>query len=76
MPTLQIESLTPEILAELQKLTNEEEVIAYFKKKGYDVSKDLAKRVLDGIKGDQMELTDEELKMVSGGGCGGKTTKS
>lgn len=75
MPTLQIENLTPEILAELQKLTNEEEVIAYFKKKGYDVSNDLAKRILDGLKNDQLELSDEELKMVSGG-CGGKTTKS
>ena len=66
---LQIENLTPEILTEVKDLANEEEVVAYFAKKGYEVSPELGKRILDGVKAGNTELTEEELEKVSGG-CG------
>lgn len=78
MSKLQIENLTPEILAEVRNLADEKEVIAYFAEKGYEVSPELAKRILDGVKSGVTELTEDELDKVSGGcgSSGGNSTKS
>ena len=71
MKKLQIKDLTPEILAEVSALENPEAVVDYFAAKDFEVSKEAAARLLEESKKDGVELSDESLKQVAGGFCGG-----
>jgi len=71
MKKLQLKDLTPELLDEVSKLENPEAVIKYFEGKDFEISADAAKLLFDESKKGNVELSDETLASVAGGGlCG------
>ena len=73
MKKLKTNDLTPEILKEVMKFDTPQEVTAYFKEKDFYLSEKGAQKILDYLKEEVHELSDDELDKVSGGCSGGST---
>lgn len=71
MAKLQMKDLTPEVLAEVEKLSEPKEVVDYFKAKDLEVSEQTAATILEQVHSDGERMSDEELGKVAGGKCGG-----
>jgi len=72
MAKLQLKDLTPELLAEVRGCNNADEVVKFFADKGFEISPKVAERIFEECKKGDVELTDEELAVIAGGGnCGG-----
>lgn len=67
MEKLSVRDLTPETLKKIQEMKSAEELIAFGKENGYEVSPELADRILKQFQSID-ELNDDELEAVSGGG--------
>lgn len=72
MTKLQLENLTPELLAEVCKCNSADEVVKFFADKGFEVSPKVAERILEECKKNDGDISDEELNAVAGG-CGGSS---
>ena len=69
MAKLQMSDLTPEILAEIEKMNDAKEVVAYFNAKGFELSEKGAALILEQIHADGAVLNEDALNKVAGG-CG------
>ena len=77
MKKLETKDLTPALLQEVMKMTTPAEVVAFFQTKDYEVSEAGAQKILDYLNHKMVELEDDDLDNVSGGGsygCGGGST--
>ncbi len=70
MARLQIKDLTPELLEGMRESESVEEVKEYLDGKGFEISDRGAEMIYEQIREGEVELTQEQLKAVSGG-CGG-----
>ena len=70
MKKLKMSDLTPAVLKEVMKLDGVQEVIDFFAAREFEVSEKGAAKILEQLKGQNRELTDDELDKVAGG-CGG-----
>lgn len=67
MKKLSIRDLTPETLKKIQEMKSADEIIAYGKENGYEVSPELAERIFKQFQA-SAELSDDDLVAVAGGG--------
>ncbi|MCR5491216.1 MAG: hypothetical protein K6F32_03705 [Bacilli bacterium] len=74
MRKLQIKDLTPEMLKEVSALETKEDVVAYFAAKDLEISLGGAEKLLEESKKEDLELDEETLANVAGGGCFGSNS--
>ncbi len=74
MKRLNLKDLTPEMMREMSGFKTADELVAYAKAKGYEMSPKFAERMLGRF--GSSKLSDDALEMVSGGGMCDAKTKS
>ena len=67
MKEMTMKDLTPEIMKALEGLKTKEEMKDYCQKEGYDLTDELADRIVTQFERSG-ELSDEEVNKVAGGG--------